>query len=68
MSSDTESGLMTLKEWFDQVRGWVYLEHEEIIKNLDTIYTNLVYGDQTEEECAIEVGKILNRLKEHWSE
>lgn len=41
------------------------MDRREILETLSEVYTNLVYGSQTEENCAIELAKIMDKLKEY---
>lgn len=62
-----DPGLNGLKELF-MYQGWLCLSKREILDNLSDIYTNLVYGNQTETDIAMEVAKIYDKLKEYWFE
>ena len=62
-----DPGLNGIKELFT-FQGWPYLSKREILDNLSNIYTNLVYGDQTETDIAIEIAKIYDKLKGYWFE
>lgn len=62
-----DPGLNGLKELF-MYQGWPCLSKREILDNLSDIYTNLVYGNQTETDIAMEVAKIYDKLKEYWFE
>lgn len=41
------------------------MDRKEILETLAEIYTNLVYGSQTEEKYAIKIGEIAKRLEEY---
>lgn len=41
------------------------MSRREILETLSEIYTNLVYGNQIEENYAIELAKIMDGLKEY---
>lgn len=60
-------GLNGIKELF-MWQGWKYMDRREILESLSEVYTNLVYGDQIEENYAIELAKIRDKLKEYWFE